>query len=300
MATEKLRKRIAGNRIYATVAEKDRNLDNIVMADKADKVGTGHGNNVASFDSDGNLKDSGVAASSLTSKDAAEGGTALSLVTTGEKYTWNNWKHDANITIPLPKDTIEVKGHLFKYVQIGNLLVTTKNLDIPLGTVGTDCFWFKDDQDTYGDYGMYYRFNALGTFEYKGYYHPNEFAPTQEVYDCIYSQGWRIWTDSDFDKIVQAHGHEMTQDNYKAMCSTTGWKNNPQGTNELGFNAMPTGERAWDASDSSGYNRDGTYFCMRVIRTDKCISRISPSDWYSGVGNFNTGASIRLVKDVTA
>ena len=89
MAKEKLRKRIAGNRIYATVAEKDRNLDNIVMADKADKVGTGHGNNVASFDSTGNLKDSGVAASSLTSKNAAEGGTALSLVTTGEKFNWN-------------------------------------------------------------------------------------------------------------------------------------------------------------------------------------------------------------------
>ena len=89
MAIEKLRKRIAGNRIYATVAEKDRNLDNIVMADKADKVGTGHGNNVASFDSAGNLKDSGVAASSLTSKTAAEGGTALSLVTTGEKFNWN-------------------------------------------------------------------------------------------------------------------------------------------------------------------------------------------------------------------
>lgn len=89
MAIEKLRKRIAGNRIYATVAEKDRNLDNIVMADKADKVGTGHGNNVASFDSNGNLKDSGVAAASLTSKNAAEGGTALSLVTTGEKFNWN-------------------------------------------------------------------------------------------------------------------------------------------------------------------------------------------------------------------
>lgn len=222
-------------------------------------------------------------------------------VVSGEDTTrWDNWKHDANITIPLPKDTIEVKGHLFKYVQIGNLLVTTENLDIPLGTVGTNCFWFKDDPDTYGDYGMYYKFSALGTFEYKDYYHPNEFVPTQEVYDCIYSQGWRIWTETDFYNLAQAHGHQLSQDNYKAMCSTTGWKTNPQGTNELGFNAMPTGERIWNARDSSGYGEDGYYFCMRVIRTDKEIIRISPSYWHTGVGDLNTGASIRLVKDVNA
>jgi uncharacterized protein (TIGR02145 family) len=139
----------------------------------------------------------------------------------------------------------------------------------------------------------------LGTFEYKDYYHPNEFVPTQEVYDCIYSQGWRIWTEADFYKLASAHGHQISQDNYKAMCSTTGWRQNPQGTNELGFNARPTGERHWDATDSSGYGYVGTYFCMRVIRTDKCIIRISPSYWHTGVGDLNTGASIRLVKDVT-
>jgi hypothetical protein len=62
---------------------------------------------------------------------------------------------------------------------------------------------------------------------------------------------------------------------------------------------MPTGERFWNASDSSGYGDDGYYFCRRVIRTDKCIIRISPSYWHTGVGDLNTGASIRLVKDVT-
>jgi len=229
---------------------------------------------------------------------AAKDGADASLVTTGNKYDWDDWK-SSNITIPLPKDTIEVKGHLFKYVQIGKLLVTTENLDIPLGTVGTNCFWFKDDPDTYGDYGMYYKFSALGTFEYKDYYHPNEFVPTQEVYDCIYSQGWRIWTETDFNNLAQAHGQQTSQDNYKAMCSTTGWKNNPQGTNELGFNAMPTGERNWNASDSSGYSDDGYYFCIRVIKTTKRITRISPSYWLTDVGDLNTGASIRLVKDVT-
>lgn len=229
---------------------------------------------------------------------AVKDGVDESLVTTGNKYDWDDWK-SSNITIPLPKDTIEVKGHLFKYVQIGNLLVTTENLDIPLGTVGTNCFWYKDDEDTYRDYGMYYKFSALGSFQYIDYYHQNEFVPTQEVYDAIYAQGWRIWTDRDFETLAQAHGHQLSQDNYKAMCSTTGWRYNPQGTNELGFNAMPTGERYWNASDSSGYGNDGTDFCMRVIQTSMRITRISPSYWFSGVGDLNTGASIRLVKDVT-
>lgn len=332
------------------------------ISGKADKVANATSGNFAGLDANGELEDSGIAASDVATsiqnshshsnkavldattasyttdeqtklngiesgaevnliESVSVAGTALDIeskavnvpeaggtvgawvkgVVSGEDKTrWDSWKHDANITIPLPKDTIEVKGHLFKYVQIGNLLVTTENLDIPLGTVGTNCFWFKDDPDTYGDYGMYYKFSALGTFENKDYYHPNEFVPTQEVYDCIYSQGWRIWTEVDFEKLAQAHGHQMSQDNYKAMCSTTGWRNNPQGTNELGFNAMPTGERFWNATDSSGYGDDGTYFCMRVIQTSKRINRISPSYWISSVGDHNTGASIRLVKDVTA
>lgn len=228
---------------------------------------------------------------------AVKDGVDESLVTTGNKYDWDDWK-SSNITIPLPKDTIEVKGHLFKYVQIGNLLVTTENLDIPLGTVGTNCFWYDDDEDTNRDLGMLYKFSALGSFQYIDYYHPNEFVPTQEVYDCIYAQGWRIWTYRDLDTIVQAHipSGSGTQNGYKNMCATSGWKGSTQGANTLGLNLPPSGERIWNGS---GYTDKGTYFVARTIYTTKNVNRISPTTSIHGAGDLNTGASIRLVKDVT-
>ena len=221
-------------------------------------------------------------------------------VVSGEDTTrWDNWKHDANITIPLPKDTIEVKGHLFKYVQIGNLLVTTKNLDVPLGTVGTNCFWYNDDEDTNRDLGMLYKFSALGSFQYIDYYHPNEFVPTQEVYDCIYAQGWRIWTNTDLDNITQAHisSGSGTQEAYKNMCATSGWVGSTQGANTLGLNLPPSGERRWDGT---AYTDKGWYFVARTIYTPKTVNRISPTSSIIGAGDLNTGASIRLVKNVTA
>ena len=228
---------------------------------------------------------------------AAKDGVDASLVTTGNKYDWDDWK-SSNITIPLPKDTIEVNGHLFKYVPIGNLLVTTENLDIPLGTVGTNCFWYNDDEDTNRDLGMLYKFSALGSFQYIDYYHPDEFVPTQEVYDCIYAQGWRIWTNIDWDNIIQAHipSGSGTQAGFKNMCATSGWTGGTQGANTLGLNLPPSGERRWDGT---AYTDKGTYFVARTIYTSKTVNKISPTTSISGTGDLNTGASIRLVKDVT-
>lgn len=61
---------------------------------KADKVNSATNGNFAGLDANGNLTDSGNKASDFstvkTSKTATSGGTDLSLVTTGEKYTWNN------------------------------------------------------------------------------------------------------------------------------------------------------------------------------------------------------------------
>lgn len=98
MATEKLRKRIAGNRIYATVAEKDRNLDNIVMADKADKVAAATNNHLASLNASGNLKDSGKSASDFAT---AAQGTLASTAVQDVKIGNTSLKDGSNVaTIP--------------------------------------------------------------------------------------------------------------------------------------------------------------------------------------------------------
>ena len=231
---------------------------------------------------------------------ASKDGTDTSLVTTGNKYDWNDWK-SVNISIPLPKDTIEVKGHLFKYVQIGNLLVTTENLDVPLGTVGTDCFWYGDDEDTNRELGMLYTWSALGTLEYKsgGYY---TYKPTQEIVDCIHSQGWRVWTNRDFEYIRNQHSGSSTDTKHTNMCSTSGWLNSSQGTNELGLNLIPSGERHWDGK-SYGYKGNSCvirYTPFSDVQNSPQPEWIKPGYSSEYSGNVYTGASIRLVKDATA
>ena len=62
---------------------------NKLKATFATLVGTATQDNLVSLTSSGNIADSGVSKSVLSSKTESSGGTDLSLVTTGEKYTWN-------------------------------------------------------------------------------------------------------------------------------------------------------------------------------------------------------------------
>jgi uncharacterized protein (TIGR02145 family) len=99
MAKEKLRKRIAGNRIYATVAEKDRNLDNIVMADKADKVASATNNHLAALDASGNLKDSTKSAADFAT---AAQGTLASTAVQDVKLNSVSLTKDGNNAVDIP------------------------------------------------------------------------------------------------------------------------------------------------------------------------------------------------------
>ena len=63
---------------------------NKLKATFATLVGTATQDNLVSLTSSGNIADSGVSKSVLSSKTESSGGTDLSLVTTGEKYTWNH------------------------------------------------------------------------------------------------------------------------------------------------------------------------------------------------------------------
>lgn len=292
---------------YSDRASADETGNSLTLTVDAGHVSEIGGNPIdaehASKDGDGNVITATYAVKSEIPSNlpAAKGGTTSSLVTTGDKYAWNDWK-SVNIQIPLPKDTIEVNGHLFKYVQIGNLLVTTTNLDIPLGTVGDTCFWYNDDEDTNRDLGMLYKWNALGTLVYVsgGYY---RYQPTQEIVDCIHSQGWRVWTDSDVDYIRNQHSGEDQSDKNTNMCSASGWLNGSQGTNELGLNLIPSGERHWDGKS---YQSKGYDCVIRYTPASLIYGQNYPQpEWFKPgyysirSGDLNTGASIRLVKDVT-
>lgn len=78
--------------VQASLDKADTALqDHQDISGKADKVSPATEGNLASLDATGNLVDSGVSSGVLASKAGADGGTDLSLVTTGEKYVWNDW-----------------------------------------------------------------------------------------------------------------------------------------------------------------------------------------------------------------
>lgn len=79
------------------------------LAKKADKVSSATEGNFAGLDANGNLTDSGSKASDFSTvksrQTPASGGTALSLVNTGDMYTWNNKANTS--TAYLTSDTAE-------------------------------------------------------------------------------------------------------------------------------------------------------------------------------------------------
>lgn len=107
-----------GKKIRAEIANKDANGNTIDMSAKADKVASATNGNLASLDASGNLVDANVSASVLDSKEAKDGGIDLSMVTTGEKYVWNDWK-SANVVIP-PKDFVNIGGRKYETKVFGN------------------------------------------------------------------------------------------------------------------------------------------------------------------------------------
>lgn len=114
---------------------------------KADKVTSATSGNFAGLDTNGNLTDSGSKASDFstvkTSESATSGGTTLSLVTTGEKYTWNN-KVSKSSTAGLIKNdgTIDTTS----YATAASAYSTSDTAETTLAD--TDYFPFYDTSAT--------------------------------------------------------------------------------------------------------------------------------------------------------
>ena len=161
----------------------------IDISDVAHKVAGGTDGNIPKLDSNGDLVDSGVAAASLTSKAAVDGGTDLSLVTTGEKYVWNDWT-SASVDIP-PINGVRIGGRKYEVKKFGNQVWMMESL--------------KYDTDVSESV-----FIVNGIYHYKADYvfHNAEFA-------TLIPAGWRIPTIADRNALVQlAGGQNVNGANY--------------------------------------------------------------------------------------
>lgn len=209
MALETLRSRIAGKELFARAAEYDsagNKIDETIdainekipasasasnqlvttsdMSTKADKVASATSGDLATLDAYGNLADSGVASTVLTSKAAASGGTELSLVTTGEKYTWNSWT-SGSVNIP-PIDGVVIAGRKYEYKKFGDREWMMESLKF----------------DTSVEQACYIN-QATGIYYYKA-----DYVYNNDEFTSIIPSGWRIPTTADRNALVSLAGGE--------------------------------------------------------------------------------------------
>lgn len=129
-------------------------------------------------------------------------------------------------------------GHVYKTVKIGDLVWMAENLNYDDG----ESLCYKDSPDSCAKYGRLYTWlQATAAYEvWSGEDRPSPACP----------EGWRLPEQKDFYNfryVVEDPSAIGT-----ALKSKKGWSKNGNGTNVLGFNALPAGY--WDPSTKEEYS----------------------------------------------
>jgi len=193
-----------------------------------------------------------------------------------------------------PGNTVVIGGRTYPTVQIGSQVWLAENLDLkaagidinPAGEPATPAAWYYDrDEETYGEngnkYGLLYNWYA---------------AKLLEDNKATLFPGWHVPTLADFTTLTQSCGGGSVAGG--KLKSTTGWRNNGNGTDEFGFAGYP-----------AGYY-DSNYSRFRAVGSQTWYTNIDIDSLYSSRGlvydgnNFpnmgqhtKIGLSLRLVKD---
>lgn len=262
-----------GNDITLTYAT------NVAAATKADKVLSAVNNNVASLDATGNLKDSGIATSVLTS-----------------------WV-DASYTIP--PETITIGGRAYRIVTIGNQQWMAENLDYTWSGLTVDPYgvgsyniqrktnYYDNNPTLYSQYGRMYDWYAAD--------HLNSNLATI-IGSRLASDGWHVPSPTDFDTLVTYAGGSSTAGT--KLKATSGWSGRG-GTDNYGFTWLPGG-----LTENSGgqiaYYRGGQWGFIWAISASSSSSTVYPyAAYFDNAGcdtrSMNKGdeVSIRLVRNLT-
>ena len=284
----------------------------IDISNFASKVPNAEGN-IPALDANGDLVDSGVAAASLTSKSAADGGTDLSLVTTGEKYVWNNtrqlpdptghvngavlslmsstvqWDGDGQddfVTFNFPEG-VEIPrtgGDYYNAIQIGNLIWMTSNMACAPSGLSRSYYMEYSDQ-SHTEWGYRYNTEAI------------RYLLTNTDWLPI---GWRIPKQEDFNALYLAASGQGLD-----LKAETGWYTNSR-QDPYGFHADPSGEWSlspWGGSSMGWYHTgsndsDGkaTYWTQTVSNRGYYIAKLTNGGTFT-TNSSTSWACIRLVKD---
>jgi len=199
----------------------------------------------------------------------------------------------------------DIEGNVYNAIAIGNPVIgkqvwmvenlkTTKyndGVDIPLvtdsaawSTIHTPAYcWYDNDEATNKEtYGALYNWHAVSTAK-------------------LCPEGWHIPTYTEWENLAFTFGGETIAGGYMKEPGTVHWSPpNIGATNESGFTALPGGIRYENGSFkevsitgqfwTSQISYDSTYTFKRYISHGSAYC-------FHGVCEFNTGLSVRCVKD---
>jgi uncharacterized protein (TIGR02145 family) len=201
---------------------------------------------------------------------------------------------------PLP--VVKIGGHSYPYVQIGNQLWLAENLDykwsgLEVGgstdTTSTPHAWYYDnDESTYG-IDETYKCGLLYNWYAAKYLDDNKAT--------LLPEGWHVPTDAELTTLTdEIGGTSIGGTKLKALNNsvTSNWPSNWDGTDDYGFNALPSGNLSGDFGNinSACYYWSTT---KRMENTAYFRNIQSSSSVYRDHTLITSGYSIRLVKNLT-
>ena len=206
--------------------------------------------NLPKLKSDGDLENSGIAASDVATsvqnshshsnkavldEIPVRSGTDSAMLYSADdssSITWKNWSY-VTVSKKTPNSVLIGKTW-YPYVKIGNLYWTTENLREPIGTKNTD-YWVYDE-NTVIERGYIYKHETV----IKG-----QSGVESDALLALLHDGWRIPTRSDADNLTgqpgtywDRHGNDFFATDAARITPDTGVTGF---TDKYGFHAYPSG-----------------------------------------------------------
>ncbi|NUQ81027.1 MAG: fibrobacter succinogenes major paralogous domain-containing protein [Bacteroidetes bacterium] len=200
-------------------------------------------------------------------------------------------------SIPTPKKGLNFNGYTYSTVIIGKQEWTTENLRTTTFSNGVKIKKLSQSDPWPSDTtGAFCAYDYNETFVSSNGYLYDWYAVGSGL---LAPAGWRVATDQDWKTLVDSIGGNITA--ATKLKSTDGWGKDNNGTNEFGFNVLPSGYRTGDLGtfhnsgtigyfwSSTAYNEGNAW--SRDIRGNSSQVTRDPDDKRNGY-------SVRLVRDI--
>lgn len=254
---------------------------------KVDKVGTGHVNNVASFDSAGNLKDSGITASDVATsvqnshshsnkavldEIPVRNGTDSAMLYSADDSSSIAWKNWSYVTVSnKTTNSVLIGKTWYPYVKIGNYYWTTENLREPIGALNSDYRIYKSETVDQRGY-LYAKRTLLKTTDTEP---ENTEMEESDALLALLHDGWHLPAAGELRQLKDLEddysGHEFFAID---AFDVGGVVYNRQPTDKYGFKGYPSG---YYMADSGGYLEMSNYLC---IASKTAAYNGQWQDWY--------------------